>query len=229
MTSVSRLALLIEFLCQAKRPAQAQSRFPLLGFQVNIPRTHRQAVGFAGGLHADDLDVHIQILHHSLDRHILLEIFPAEDGHMGLHDMKQLRADRGHPAEKTGAGSAAEVVCHPLHLDIGLIPFRVHLPIVRRKDPIDADPFRKPSVSFEIPRIGFEVLRGGELRGVDIDAHGKAIRRCSRPTLIRFRCPSWKYPIVGTKAILRPRRLFDFGNRLHLFDGLNDLQPFLLS
>ena len=188
--------------------------------EVGIARTHGKAIGLPDRGQPDDLDIHIQILHHPLDGDQLLVVFLAEEGQVRLDDVEELGHHRGHTAEVSRAGGPAEVLGHVVHLDGCLKTVGVHLPGRGVKANIHTDVLDEREVPLHITRILCIVLARPELRGVDEDADDQYIPSLSRLPHER-EMPFVQIPHGGDKGNDHPLTSVLLGTLLHLA-GLND-------
>src|SRR5262245_49375320 len=71
-TTGNHLLRLVEY------PRNTEARLPFGFAQTCIPRAHRNPISFTNRRHGNDLQVEIQIPHHLLNHHTLLEVFFAK-------------------------------------------------------------------------------------------------------------------------------------------------------
>lgn len=91
-----------------QRPEKDNRRSSLVGVQVAVPATHRQAVALSNGLDRADLDRQVQVGDHPANHGELLIILGAEVGDVGLGDREELEDDGRHPLEMTRTARAFE-------------------------------------------------------------------------------------------------------------------------
>ena len=107
---------------------QGQRLPALVGGEIDIARTHGEAVRLADDRHADDLHRQVEIGRHPPDDRQLLEILAAEKGDIRLNDVEEFADHRGHAAKMAGPAAAAEGLGQPLDIHIGGITGGIHLP-----------------------------------------------------------------------------------------------------
>ncbi len=98
---------------RAQHFIQAWRDFALVGGQVAVTRTQRQAIFRADDRHADDLNVVAHVGDHLADQRQLLEVFLAEAGDVWLNKVEQLTDDGRHAAEMARRLAPSSMVDNP--------------------------------------------------------------------------------------------------------------------
>ena len=108
---------------------------------------------------------------------LLLIVFLAEDGHVGLHQSKQARDDTRHAVEMARTRCAAEILCQAGHRHNGRLfdSERIDSVVVRCEQYIGADFFQAPGVTFHRAWILVNVLFFAKLRWIDVHGHDHAL------------------------------------------------------
>ena len=106
---------------------QAQGCGSLVLGQIGVSGTHGKAVGFTERGAAQYLNGKVQIPDQAADDGQLLEIFFAENRHVGVREIEELGDHGGHPPEVNRPGLAAEVSGKRFKVNVGLESVRVDL------------------------------------------------------------------------------------------------------
>ena len=163
-----RLALSDHLLAQEHGLGQDQGGLPLGLAQVGVPGGLGQAVGLADDGATHDLDAVGQVPHHLADDGQLLRILLAEERLVGSHDVEQLGDDGTHTPEVDGAGLAAQLLGHVgQDLHISGRTGGIHLLHGGVEDHSAAVLLQQGAVPVKVAGIGFQILVGAKLGGVD--------------------------------------------------------------
>jgi drug/metabolite transporter (DMT)-like permease len=154
----------------AQHAVEVRCLGPFRGGQVVVARGQREAVRCTDRLGGDDLDRHVELLHHAADDLELLTVLLAEHRDVGLHEVEQLEDDRAHAVEESGPRRALELLAKRRRLDAVDLRRRVHLLFLRIEEHVDPFALEARAISLQRPRIAVEVLVGAELKAIDEDA-----------------------------------------------------------
>lgn len=100
-----------------QRARKRERGFSFFIRQINIARTHGEAVGLANDGTGDDFDGKILVADHFSDDGDLGGVFLSEEGDAGLNEMEEFGNDGGDAAEVAGAGFAIEAVAEAFNGD----------------------------------------------------------------------------------------------------------------
>src|SRR5882724_13621256 len=117
--------------------AQNRGLLPLVGGQIHVARTARQSICFAHGGDRDDVDLVIQIAHHSANDGQLLKIFFAKYGRVRLQNVEQFRHHRANAAEMSRPRFAFEHARQRIFFHRHRAIIRIHLGRAWPKQKID--------------------------------------------------------------------------------------------
>src|SRR5690606_26101128 len=144
-----------------------------------------------------------EVAGHPPDDRQLLEVLLAEEREVGHRGAEQLGHDRGDTAEVAGPVGALQAFGELARHDVGLEPGRVDRGLRRGVDGVDAELLAGREVVLDRARIAVEVGRPVELQRITkIVTIVRSARALASTTSARW--PSWRAPIVGTTAIVRP-------------------------
>ena len=154
----------------AQHAVEVRRLGPLRGGQVVVARRQREAVRGADRLGGNDLDRHVELLHHAADDLELLAVLLAEHRDVRLHEVEELEDDRAHAVEEPGPRRALELLGERRRLDAIDLRRRIHLLFLRIEEHVDAFALEPRAVGLQRPRIAVEVLVRAELQPIDEDA-----------------------------------------------------------
>lgn len=142
--------------------------------EVAVARAEGEAVGFADGVDADDVDGDVEVFNHAADDGELLVVFFAEDGGGGLDDVEEFEDNKTDTVEVAGAAGATEVGGEVGFDDVDGAVGEVDFVWFGCENHIDANVGAEGEVGVELAGVFGEVFFGAELGGVDKDADGDA-------------------------------------------------------
>ena len=147
---------------------------PLLGLQVAIARTHREAIRFTRGWRHHNPDRELKVCHHAPDHGRLLPVFGPEDRNLGQHAVEELRHDSSHASEMSGTRRTLQTLRQPFLDDIrGVIPVlapRIHIAIRRRKNHVYPCLAAQLGIPSEVSGVLGQIFGRCELGGIHINA-----------------------------------------------------------
>src|SRR3954454_15211086 len=140
---------------------------PLPFAEPYVPAAQRQAVRLPHGRHDADLEREVEVAHHPAEHRDLLRVLLAEVGAVRLDDIEQLRDDRADAREVARPPvRALEDLAEALDDYLRARAVAVDLVQPGREEHVGALLLGDPRVAALVARIGLEVARVVELRGV---------------------------------------------------------------
>ncbi len=157
---------------------EKRRRPPALGLvEIDIARTHRQAIGFPHRGDTMDRNGHLQIGDQTFDHPQLLQILFTEKGIVGSDDIQQ-PADHGRDTGKmTGTIVTTQTGGKPRNGDLHglLLPKRVEHGRIGRKDQTAGRTGQALAVDRQCPGIAIEIIGIIELGRIDKDTDDDTI------------------------------------------------------
>ena len=150
----------------------------LIRCEVDVARGAREAVRFAHGGAADDLDGEVHVHRHAPQHGELLRILLAEVGTVRLHHQEEPGDDRGDALEVAGAALALQHLGQAPDAHAGRVAVRVDLLDGRNERDVRARVTEQIEVAVLVAGVVLEVLVRAKLRGVheDRDDDSRALR-----------------------------------------------------
>src|SRR6266511_68692 len=151
---------------------------PLLLREIGVSGRQRQAVRVSNGGQDTQVEFDVKVADHPAQDGSLLRVLLTEVRHLRAHDVEELQAHRGDPAEVPGARSAFRSGL--FDVDPGCVPLRVHLLDGRREQKVDACRFRQLCVMRLVARVARQVFVRAELDRVDEQGHHHGLALVAR-------------------------------------------------
>jgi hypothetical protein len=104
-----------------------------------------------------------------------LAILLAEDGDVGLHEVKELENDSAHAMKESGPRRAFELVRERRRLHAIDLRRRIHLLLLRREQHVDAFALETLTIGLHGSRVAVEILVRPELQPVDENARDDGV------------------------------------------------------
>src|SRR6266550_5665911 len=138
-------------------------RLTLLWVQIEITRTYRQSVPLPHDRRYHDLDVEIQIAHHTSNDDCLGRIFLPKESDLRLRDVEQLRHHGRDPAKVPWSRAAAQLVTQSLHRDKRYAALGIHFFAGRGEQYMHSFLLEKGPVAIQVAGILGKILTGSKL------------------------------------------------------------------